>query len=61
MIGEHIYNGDAVVFYPGLTEGNGIYVLSPDTALLVKRVSFDDLPLSVSPLSALTPLIPPGK
>jgi hypothetical protein len=58
MIGEHIYNGDAVVFHPGLTEGNGIYVLSLDTALLVKRVSFDDLPRSVSLISA-NPAYPP--
>ncbi|AEF81520.1 LexA family transcriptional regulator [Leadbettera azotonutricia] len=58
MIGEHIYNGDAVVFHPGLTEGNGIYVLSLDTALLVKRVSFDDLPRSISLISA-NPAYPP--
>jgi SOS-response transcriptional repressor LexA len=52
MVDEHIYNGDAVVFHPGLTEGNGIYVLSLDTALLVKRVAFDDLPRSVTLISA---------
>jgi SOS-response transcriptional repressor LexA len=52
MTGEHIHNGDAVVYCPGLTEGNGIYVLSLDTALLVKRVSFDDMPRSVSLISA---------
>jgi SOS-response transcriptional repressor LexA len=52
MTGEHIHNGDAVVYHPGLTEGNGIYVLSLDTALLVKRVSFDDMPRSVSLISA---------
>jgi SOS-response transcriptional repressor LexA len=38
MIDEHIYNGDAVVYHPGLqSEVNGIYVLSLDTTLLVKR------------------------
>jgi SOS-response transcriptional repressor LexA len=52
MTGEHIHNGDAVVYHPGLTQGNGIYVLSLDTALLVKRVSFDDMPRSVSLISA---------
>jgi SOS-response transcriptional repressor LexA len=52
MTGEHIHNGDAVVYHPGLTEGNGIYVLSLDTALLVKRVSFDDMPRSISLISA---------
>jgi hypothetical protein len=40
------------VYHPGLTEGNGIYVLSLDTALLVKRVSFADMPRSVSLISA---------
>jgi SOS-response transcriptional repressor LexA len=52
MIDEHIYNGDAVVYHPGLTEGNGIYVLSLDTALLVKRVSFDNMPRSIFLISA---------
>ncbi|GHV92917.1 hypothetical protein AGMMS50268_34200 [Spirochaetia bacterium] len=52
MTGEHIHNGDAVVYHPSLTEGNGIYVLSLDTALLVKRVSFDDMPRSISLISA---------
>jgi transcriptional regulator with XRE-family HTH domain len=52
MIGEQIHDGDAVVYHPGLTEGNGIYVLSLDTALLVKRVSFDDMPRSISLISA---------
>ncbi|WP_010261997.1 hypothetical protein [Treponema primitia] len=61
MIDEHIHNGDAVVYHPGQTEGNGIYVLSLDIALRVKRVSFDDLPRDQSPSSALTPLIPSGK
>lgn len=60
MIGEHIYNGDAVVFHPGQAGGNGIYVLSLDTALLVKRVSFDELPRSVSLISA-NPAYPPRR
>jgi SOS-response transcriptional repressor LexA len=52
MTGEQIHNGDAVVYHPGLTEGNGIYVLSLDKTLLVKRVSFDGMPRSVSLISA---------
>jgi len=41
MIGAHIHNGDVVIFYPGLIQGNGIYVVSVDNALLVKQVEFD--------------------
>ena len=41
MIDEHINDGDIAVFHPGLTEGNGIYVVSVGNTLLVKRVDFD--------------------
>jgi len=41
MTGEHINNGDIVIFYPGLKTGNGIYVVSVANTLLVKRVDFD--------------------
>ena len=41
MIGEHINNGDIVIFNIKQTEGNGIYVVSVDNTLLVKRVDFN--------------------
>ena len=41
MIGEHINNGDIVIFNIKQTEGNGIYVISVDNTLLVKRVDFN--------------------
>jgi len=41
MIGENINDGDVVVFYPGLIQGNSIYVVSVENSLLVKKVEFD--------------------
>jgi SOS-response transcriptional repressor LexA len=41
MTGANINNGDVVVFYPGLIQGNGIYVVSVENTLLVKQVEFD--------------------
>ena len=41
MIGEHINNGDIVIFNIKQTEGNGIYVVSVENTLLVKRVDFN--------------------
>ncbi|MDR2730590.1 MAG: transcriptional regulator [Treponema sp.] len=41
MTGVNIHNGDVVVFYPGLIQGNGIYVVSVENTLLVKQVEFD--------------------
>jgi phage repressor protein C with HTH and peptisase S24 domain len=41
MIGEHINDGDIVIFNTKLTEGNGIYVVSVGSTLVVKRVDFD--------------------
>jgi phage repressor protein C with HTH and peptisase S24 domain len=41
MAGVNIHNGDVVVFYPGLIQGNGIYVVSVENALLVKQIEFD--------------------
>jgi phage repressor protein C with HTH and peptisase S24 domain len=41
MTGTNINNGDVVVFYPGLIQGNGVYVVSVENALLVKKVEFD--------------------
>ena len=41
MIGERINDGDIVIFNTKQTEGNGIYVVSVGTTLVVKRVDFD--------------------
>jgi phage repressor protein C with HTH and peptisase S24 domain len=41
MVDEHINDGDIAIFHPGLKDGNGIYVVSVDNALLVKRVDFN--------------------
>jgi phage repressor protein C with HTH and peptisase S24 domain len=40
MIEEHINEGDIVIFHPGITGGNGIYVVSVGNSLVVKRVDF---------------------
>jgi len=41
MTEANINDGDVAVFYPGLIQGNGIYVVSVENALLVKQVEFD--------------------
>jgi phage repressor protein C with HTH and peptisase S24 domain len=41
MIDEKINDGDIAIFHPGLTEGNGIYVVSIGNSLVVKRVDRD--------------------
>jgi phage repressor protein C with HTH and peptisase S24 domain len=58
MADEKINDGDIVIFHPGLTEGNGVYVVSIGNALVVKRVDFDTPNQSVILLSA-NPAYPP--
>ena len=41
MTGVQLFNGDLVVFVSNLIEGDGIYVISVDGELLVKRLEFD--------------------
>jgi SOS-response transcriptional repressor LexA len=41
MTGEKINDGDIAIFHPGLTGGNGIYVVAIGNSLVVKRVDFD--------------------
>jgi len=41
MIDEHINDGDIAIFHSGLKDGNGIYVVSVGSTLVVKRVDFD--------------------
>ena len=52
MIDEHINNGDIVIFHPGITEGNGIYVVSVGNTLVVKRVDFDTANQTIILISA---------
>jgi SOS-response transcriptional repressor LexA len=60
MIDERINDGDIVIFHPGLTEGNGIYVISIGNTLVVKRVDFDILNQNVTLISA-NPAYPPRR
>ena len=41
MIEAHICDGDIAIFHPGLTEGNGIFVVSIGNSLVVKKVDRD--------------------
>ena len=41
MTGVQLFDGDLVVFVSNLIEGDGIYVISVDGELLVKRLEFD--------------------
>jgi SOS-response transcriptional repressor LexA len=43
MTGVQMFDGDLVVFVPGLIRGDGIYVLRVGDSLLVKRVEFDEI------------------
>ncbi|MDR0302572.1 MAG: helix-turn-helix domain-containing protein [Treponema sp.] len=52
MIGEHINDGDIAIFNTKLTEGNGIYVVSVGSTLLVKRVDFDPANKTIELISA---------
>ena len=52
MTGEHINDGDIVLFNFRQTEGNGIYVVSIGNTLLVKRVDFDLLNRTIVLISA---------
>jgi SOS-response transcriptional repressor LexA len=58
MVDEKINDGDIVIFHPGQTEGNGIFVVSIGNTLVVKRVDFDTLNQTVILLSA-NPAYPP--
>ena len=54
MTGANINDGDIVIFYPGLLQGNGIYVVSIGNTLLVKQVEFDGPGQSICLISANT-------
>ena len=52
MIGEHINDGDIVIFNIKQTEGNGIFVVSVGNTLVVKRVDFDPSNQTITLISA---------
>jgi SOS-response transcriptional repressor LexA len=52
MVNEKICDGDVVVFCPGMTWGDNLYVLSVGGAVLVKRVAFDELRRAITLISA---------
>jgi SOS-response transcriptional repressor LexA len=52
MIDEKINDTDIVIYRKAQTEGNGIYVVSIGSTLLVKRVQFDDINKTVILISA---------
>jgi len=52
MIDANINDGDVVIFYPGLIQGNSIYVVSVENTLLVKQVDFDGPGQSITLISA---------
>jgi phage repressor protein C with HTH and peptisase S24 domain len=58
MEGAGINDKDIIIFRPCQPEGNGIYVLSIGTTLLIKRVEFDPFHQSIILISA-NPAYPP--
>jgi SOS-response transcriptional repressor LexA len=58
MTGDKIYDGDIVIFYPQLTKGDAVYVVSVGETLLVKRVDFDEVKKAITLISA-NPSYPP--
>jgi phage repressor protein C with HTH and peptisase S24 domain len=52
MIEAHICDGDIAIFHPGITEGNGIYVVSVGNTLVVKRVDRDPANQTIILISA---------
>jgi SOS-response transcriptional repressor LexA len=52
MVDEKINDGDIVIFYPELKEGNAIYVVSIGNSLTVKRVDFDSINQAFTLISA---------
>jgi phage repressor protein C with HTH and peptisase S24 domain len=52
MINERINDGDIAIFTIKQTEGNGIYVVSVGSTLLVKRVDFDPANKTIELISA---------
>jgi phage repressor protein C with HTH and peptisase S24 domain len=52
MTGEKIFDGDIVLFNIYTVTGDGIFVLSVGSTLLVKRVAFDEFNRSITLISA---------
>lgn len=51
MTGVHLMDGDIVIFARGVIEGNGIYVITVDDEMFVKRVEFDPFEKKLSIIS----------
>jgi SOS-response transcriptional repressor LexA len=58
MTGEKIYDGDIVIFYPQITRGDAVYVVSVGDTLLVKRVDFDEVNKAITLISANPSYLP---
>jgi phage repressor protein C with HTH and peptisase S24 domain len=52
MVGEKIFDRDYVIFNRRETSGEGIFVLSVETTLLVKRVALDPVSSTITLISA---------
>jgi SOS-response transcriptional repressor LexA len=58
MIEAYICDGDIAIFHPGITCGNGIFVVSIENSLVVKRVDRDIASKTIVLISA-NPAYPP--
>jgi SOS-response transcriptional repressor LexA len=58
MIEAHICDGDIAIFHPGITEGNGIFVVSIGNTLVVKRVDRDIASRTIVLISANPDFLP---
>jgi SOS-response transcriptional repressor LexA len=58
MVEAHIFDGDIAVFHPGITGGTGIFAVSVDSALVVKRVDRDPVSRTIILYSANPAAIP---
>jgi SOS-response transcriptional repressor LexA len=52
MLNEKINDGDIVIFYPELKEGNAIYAVFIGNSLAVKRVDFDGINQALTLINA---------
>jgi SOS-response transcriptional repressor LexA len=41
MIEAHICDGDIAIFHPGITGGNGIFIVAIGSSLVIKRIDRD--------------------
>jgi SOS-response transcriptional repressor LexA len=60
MIEAHICDGDIAIFHPGMTEGNGVFVVSIGNSLVVKRID-RDIASQTLVLYSANPAYPPRR